>query len=84
MQPYFISLISPDMICRDHDLSIYTANFLESDFSQNGQYDTLIWEGHGLMSWIMNQQEEVEIFGKSESKDHIDVYIELQPVSELN
>ncbi|KAL7319322.1 hypothetical protein PS15m_002472 [Mucor circinelloides] len=72
---------SPDVICRDHDLSIYTANFHESGYGPSEKSDSLIWEGHGLLSWIMDQsKDELFVRGKSGESDlSIDVYIELQP-----
>ncbi|KAI9299763.1 hypothetical protein BJ944DRAFT_292166 [Cunninghamella echinulata] len=75
---------SPDMICHDHDLSIYTANFHES-LNHFDQQDKYIWEGHGLMSWVMDDQHanDTQIEGKfnysSNQPPYIDVYIELQP-----
>jgi hypothetical protein len=81
MQPYLFKLFSPDMICRDHDLSIYTANFHESGHGPSEKRDSLIWEGHGLMSWIMDQsRDEMYVYGKSLHHETIDIYIELQPV----
>lgn len=68
------------MICRDHDLSIYTANFHESGHGPSEKRDSLIWEGHGLLTWIMDQ-EDVFVYGKSIDTCIIDIYIELQPVS---
>jgi hypothetical protein len=78
------------MICRDHDLSIYTANFHESTIDssdkQQQQRDALIWEGHGLLTWLMDQStsnttaNEIQIYGKSNTSNCIDIYIELQPV----
>ncbi|CEP15426.1 hypothetical protein [Parasitella parasitica] len=72
---------SPDVICRDHDLSIYTANFHESGHGPSEKRNSLIWEGHGLLSWIMDQsKDDLIIRGKpGESDLNIDVYIELQP-----
>lgn len=70
------------MICRDHDLSIYTANFHESGLGPSKKRDSLIWEGHGLLSWIMDQsKQEIQIYGKPMDDTSIDIYIELQPVS---
>jgi hypothetical protein len=71
------------MICRDHDLSIYIANFKESENKISNEPDSLVWEGQGLMSWIMNQSsQDIKVLGKTNSADkHIDVYVELQPVS---
>ncbi|CAO3643944.1 unnamed protein product [Mucor hiemalis] len=70
---------SPDMICRDHDLSIYSANFHESGQGPNEKRDSLIWEGHGLMTWIMDtSRDELYIYGKS-TEHSIDIYLELQP-----
>lgn len=68
---------SPDIICRDHDLSIYTANFYETNSKEKS---SIIWEGHGLLSWIIEQ--EIQIYGKPNYADNsvIDVYIDLQPV----
>ncbi|KAG1170808.1 hypothetical protein G6F70_007457 [Rhizopus microsporus] len=67
---------SPDIICRDHDLSIYTANFYETNSKEKS---SIIWEGHGLLSWIIEQ--EIQIYGKPNYADNsiIDVYIDLQP-----
>lgn len=75
-------LLSPDVICRDHDLSIYTVNFHESGHGPSEKSNSLIWEGHGLLSWIMDQsKDELFVRGKlGESDVSIDVYIELQPV----
>ncbi|KAK4516027.1 GTPase Ryh1 [Mucor velutinosus] len=72
---------SPDVICRDHDLSVYTASFHESGHGPSERSNSLIWEGHGLLSWIMDQsKDELFVRGKSGKFDlNIDVYIELQP-----
>lgn len=76
----YTTLHSPDMICRDHDLSIYSANFHESGQGPNEKRDSLIWEGHGLMTWIMDtSRDELYIYGKS-TEHSIDIYLELQPV----
>ncbi|CAO3589640.1 unnamed protein product [Absidia cylindrospora] len=73
---------SPDMICGEHDLSVYSANFQESGTSAQyvDQANNLIWEGHGLMSWVMEDQHSSEIYvnGKH-NQDHFDVCLELQP-----
>lgn len=71
------------MICRDHDLSIYTANFHELGHGPSEKRDSLIWEGHGSLSWIMElpARDDVHIYGKPIDANTIDVYIELQPVS---
>lgn len=82
MQHYLLKLFSPDMICKDHDLCIYTANFHESGHGPSEKRDSLIWEGHGLMAWIMDQsRNEIYVYGKSNHHETIDIYIELQPVS---
>ncbi|KAI9487618.1 MAG: hypothetical protein EXX96DRAFT_553973 [Benjaminiella poitrasii] len=75
---------SPDMICKDHDLSIYTANFYESAYGPSDKRDSFIWEGHGLMSWITDQtRKEIYIYGKPsvayDNDTYITVYLELQP-----
>ncbi|ORZ21197.1 hypothetical protein BCR42DRAFT_407046 [Absidia repens] len=73
---------SPDMVCREHDLSIYSANFQESGNGSHhvDQLDSLIWEGHGLMSWVMEDQHTSEIYVNGKvNQHHIDVYVELQP-----
>lgn len=63
-------------------MSIYTANFHESGHGPSEEGNSLIWEGHGLLSWIMDQSnDELFVRGKSGESDlNIDVYIELQPV----
>lgn len=76
------------MICPEHDLSVYAVNFQESsvgDDNQGKEMDNLIWEGHGLLSWVMEDREakQVQIFGKV-NQQNIDVYVELQPVSNAN
>ncbi|OBZ85029.1 hypothetical protein A0J61_06921 [Choanephora cucurbitarum] len=81
---------SPDIICREHDLSVYTANFQETKHSISEQHsdsthkrDSLIWEGHGLLTWIMDQSEdELFIYGKpfqTETDPYFEVFLELQP-----
>ncbi|KAI8373154.1 uncharacterized protein BYT42DRAFT_616328 [Radiomyces spectabilis] len=81
---------SPDILCRDHDLSIYSANLQESPHGNmsDGRH-SFVWEGHGLMSWIMDRPSDdatsITIYGKSNPAEdgHFDryshVYIELQP-----
>ncbi|KAI8338856.1 hypothetical protein BC941DRAFT_512101 [Chlamydoabsidia padenii] len=77
---------SPDIICHEHDLSVYSVNFQESENShqspgnQIDKADNLIWEGHGLMSWVMDGQDtnKIQVSGKL-NQQHIDVYVELQP-----
>lgn len=87
-------VVSPDMICQEHDLSIYAANFRESCSTLNDRRRPFIWEGHGLLSWIMESSDnsgDILIHGKavsakdssSSSTDHAEAYIELQPVSAL-
>ncbi|KAI9490656.1 hypothetical protein BDB00DRAFT_836771 [Zychaea mexicana] len=76
---------SPDMICQEHDLSIYTANFQESCRTLSDKKSSVIWEGRGLLSWIMDapphdESGDVTIHGKiSNAKDSCEVHIELQP-----
>ncbi|KAI8382468.1 hypothetical protein BD560DRAFT_386718 [Blakeslea trispora] len=81
---------SPDIICRDHDLSVYTANFQETRHSLSEQHsdsthkrDSLIWEGHGLLTWIMDQSDdELVIYGKpfqTETDPYLEIFLELQP-----
>ena len=82
--------LSPDMICREHDLSIYTANFQESCSTLSDKKSSIIWEGQGLLSWIMDappqdESGDLTIHGKtSNAKDTCEVHIELQPVSFYN
>ncbi|KAG0185985.1 hypothetical protein DFQ28_008465 [Apophysomyces sp. BC1034] len=75
---------SPDIICRVHDLSIYAVNFQESGPSD--QRESLIWEGHGLLSWILEREDssEIKVYGKLKPATdgcdrHIDIHIELHP-----
>ena len=77
----FVISNSPDMICRDHDLSIYTANFNESGHGPSDTRDSLIWEGHGLLTWIMDQREDIPLHGKR-TQNYVEVFIELQSVCE--
>ncbi|KAI9313820.1 hypothetical protein BX666DRAFT_548386 [Dichotomocladium elegans] len=73
---------------KEHDLSIYTANFQESCsiLSDKGN-STTVWEGQGLLSWIMNDNSnsapgDTVVYGRytdGPDKDHIEVHIELQP-----
>lgn len=72
-----ISASSPDIICKDHDLSVYTANFHES----NAQDKPFIWEGHGLLSWVTRQQ--TQVYGRQCSSDEtaIEIYVDLQPTA---
>ncbi|KAI8142704.1 hypothetical protein BJV82DRAFT_135533 [Fennellomyces sp. T-0311] len=73
------------MICQEHDLSIYTANFQESCSTLSDKKNSVIWEGRGLLSWIMDAPEhdesgDITIHGKtSNAKDTCEVHIELQP-----
>lgn len=81
MAKLFIRLFSPDIICKDHDLSVYTANFHESRLNKK----TFIWEGHGLLSWILEKQQ-TQIYGEAKdvNKTTVEVYISLQPVCNLH
>jgi hypothetical protein len=46
---------SPDMLLRpDSDSAVYTANFEEIDHKPVASDENIVWEGHGLMSWILN------------------------------
>ncbi|CAO3677594.1 unnamed protein product [Rhizopus stolonifer] len=71
-----ICFSSPDIICKDHDLSVYTANFPESRLNKK----TFIWEGHGLLSWILEKQQ-TQIYGEAKdiNKTIVEVHISLQP-----
>ncbi|SAM04984.1 hypothetical protein [Absidia glauca] len=73
---------SPDMVCHEHDLTVYSTNYHESQSSSphSEQDNNLIWEGHGLMSWVMEDQhsDQVYVSGKL-NHQHIDVRLELQP-----
>lgn len=72
------------MVCCEHDLTVYSTNYQESQSSSalySEKDNNLIWEGHGLMSWVMEDQHNDQIFvtGKL-NHQHIDVRLELQPV----
>ncbi|GAB5593091.1 hypothetical protein Unana1_07991 [Umbelopsis nana] len=46
---------SPDMLLRpDSDSAVYTANFEEIDHKSVASDENIVWEGHGLTSWILN------------------------------
>ncbi|KAI9252448.1 F/Y-rich N-terminus-domain-containing protein [Sporodiniella umbellata] len=68
---------SPDIICKDHDLAVYTANFQEPDT----QDKSVIWEGHGLLSWAT--EKETLVYGRKNSKDlsSLEVFMDLQPTA---
>jgi hypothetical protein len=71
------------MVCHEHDLTVYSTNYHESQsFSPHSEQDNnFIWEGHGLMSWVMEDQhsDQVYVSGKL-NHQHVDVRLELQPV----
>lgn len=80
------------MICQEHDLSVYTANYQETCTALNdSKHQGLIWEGQGLLSWIIKGPDSPSVGDKTiqgkhvDAKvhggdDHIQVHIELQPV----
>lgn len=77
------SVFSPDIICQEHDLSVYTANFRETCSSLTNQKKSpLVWEGHGLLSWILEAKnnQDVKVQGKIAATDKVEIYLELQPV----
>lgn len=69
-----ISLTSPDMLLYpDADCAVYSAHFQESE--------RLVWEGHGLLSWMLDADSKPgTILGKVRG-DHIEVTLQLHPVS---
>ncbi|KAI9283903.1 hypothetical protein BC943DRAFT_327303 [Umbelopsis sp. AD052] len=51
----------PDMLLRpDSDSAVYTANFEEVDHKPTSTDENIVWEGHGLMSWILNDNNHTE------------------------
>ena len=79
------------------DCAVYTASFEESDLStkynnsvtsnRGSPVDKAIWEGHGLMSWILDDTSQHELYatGKvgppSGAYEHtVEVILQLQPV----
>ncbi|KAM3578618.1 hypothetical protein VKS41_009001 [Umbelopsis sp. WA50703] len=54
----------PDMLLRpESDSAIYTANFEEFDRKVTNVADEgIVWEGHGLMSWILNDANQTETY----------------------
>jgi hypothetical protein len=83
---------SPDMLLRpDSDSAVYTANFEEVDHTTTTTDENIIWEGHGLMSWILNDNNHMEtslMARLTKPDDDHDAYIaevllQLHPVSFL-
>jgi hypothetical protein len=81
---------SPDMLLRpDSDSAVYTANFEEVDHKATSTDENIVWEGHGLMSWILNDNNHTEtsvMARLTKPNDDHDAYIaevllQLHPVS---
>ncbi|KAM3580469.1 hypothetical protein VKS41_007132 [Umbelopsis sp. WA50703] len=95
----------PDMLSGPtDDCAVYTASFEESDLSNmynnsitanksssSSPVDKTIWEGHGLMSWILDDKSQHEAYatGKlgpsSGSYKHtVEVILQLQPSAKMS
>lgn len=73
----------------ESDSAIYTANFEEFDRKVTSVTDeSIVWEGHGLMSWILNDANQTEtcVLGRlsKPSNEHnaciVEVLLQLHPV----
>jgi hypothetical protein len=79
------------------DCAVYTASFEESDLStkynnsvtsnRSSPADKTIWEGHGLMSWILDDASSNELYATGKlgaptgSYEYtVEVVLQLQPV----
>ncbi|KAI8579404.1 hypothetical protein K450DRAFT_241975 [Umbelopsis ramanniana AG] len=92
----------PDMLSGPHeDCAVYTASFEESELStkynhsvtsnRGSPVDKVIWEGHGLMSWILDDTSQHELYatGKvgppSGAYEHtVEVILQLQPTIKMS
>ncbi|KAH8557103.1 F/Y rich C-terminus-domain-containing protein, partial [Umbelopsis sp. PMI_123] len=88
----------PDMLSGPNDdCAVYTASFEESDLStkynnsvtsnRSSPADKTIWEGHGLMSWILDDASSNELYATGKlgaptgSYEYtVEVVLQLQPV----
>lgn len=50
--------------------------------SNESKKSPLVWEGHGLLSWILEAKnnQDVKVQGKIAATDKVEIYLELQPV----
>jgi hypothetical protein len=73
----------------ESDSAIYTANFEEFDRKVTNVADEgIVWEGHGLMSWILNDanQTETYVLGRLANPSNeqnaytVEVLLQLHPV----
>ncbi|ORZ23295.1 F/Y-rich N-terminus-domain-containing protein [Absidia repens] len=75
---------SPDILLQsDKDCAVYSAHFLSLANSGNGK--DFIWEGHGLLSWILEEQfyANHSIDGKL-YKHHVEVQLELHQTRRMS
>lgn len=61
----------------DADCAVYSANFQEGSPGK----DQVVWEGHGLLSWILDSDNGISVSGKlSGEQQYIEVTLQLHPV----
>lgn len=73
----------------DSDSAVYTANFEEIDHKSVASDENIVWEGHGLTSWILNDNNHNETSvtarltkSNQEQDSYIaEVILQLHPVS---
>lgn len=80
----------------DYDMAVYTANIEESNITQQQSLKdvraTVIWEGHGLLSNLLRDQENSSIMVTGQMSKAIDepidfniqVLLQLHPVSQAH
>ncbi|KAG2179622.1 hypothetical protein INT44_006470 [Umbelopsis vinacea] len=81
------------------DCAVYTASFEESDLStkynnsvhRGSPVDKVIWEGHGLMSWILDDTSQHELYATGKVgppsgayENTVEVILQLQPTIKLS
>lgn len=83
--------LSPDMLLYpDADCAVYSANFEEMTTAES----KMVWEGHGLLSWILDKESDkaIQVTGKrsrsnaaaNDEDAAVEVVLQLHPVSKCD
>ncbi|KAG0193045.1 hypothetical protein DFQ28_006639 [Apophysomyces sp. BC1034] len=71
------------LLCPDADCAIYSANFQETGCLND--HRRFVWEGHGLLSWILDEKADESVNGKLDTTDeHIEVMLQLHPTHRIS
>ncbi|KAI7856713.1 hypothetical protein BDC45DRAFT_47483 [Circinella umbellata] len=70
----------PDMLLYpEADCAVYSASF-EETHSSSSSSSGIVWEGHGLLSWLLDGEASVQVNGKYIDNQHVEVVLQLHPV----